>query len=76
VRINFGHDEHAVALASNCVGHDFFRAAFAVHFRGIDQPHPEIDSQTQRCNLVRVRLFLFTHSPSTLTQRRNTFAIG
>jgi len=43
VRIHFGDNENAVALTLNRIGHDLFRAAFAVHLGGIDQSHAEID---------------------------------
>jgi hypothetical protein len=52
MRIYLCDDENALALAIDRVGHHFFRAAIAVHFRSIDQSHSEIDSQAQRGNLI------------------------
>ncbi len=58
------------------IGYHFFRAAFAVHLRCIDQSHPEIDAQAQSRDLIRVRVLVLAHAPGALTQRRNLFAIG
>ena len=52
MRINLCDNENALALAIDRVGYHFFCTAFAVHFRGIDQSHSEIDSQAQRGNLI------------------------
>jgi hypothetical protein len=59
----------------DCVGDDFFRAAFAVHLRGVDQRHPEINSQTQRRDFLRVCALVLAHSPCALTKHRNARAI-
>ena len=75
VRIHFRDDENAIPLTVDRVGHNFFRFAVAVHFRGIDQRHAEIDTQTQSRDLICVCVFVFTHAPGALTQRRNTLAI-
>ena len=45
MRIHFGNNEHAVALALDRIGHNFFRTAFAIHLSRIDQCHPELDSE-------------------------------
>jgi hypothetical protein len=75
MRIHFGDDEHAIALTVDCIRHDFFRAAFAVHLGGIDQSHAKINAQAQRRDFICVRVFVFTHSPCSLTERRYTRAI-
>ena len=76
MRIRFGDDKYAIALTLDCICHHFFSAAVAVHLRGIDQRHAEINSQTQRRDFSRVRAFLFAHSPRALTQHGNARAIG
>ena len=64
-------DEHAIALTLDRICDDSFRAAFAVHFRGIDQSRAEIDAQTQSRDLIRVRVLVFAHAPRSLPQRRD-----
>ena len=76
VRICLGNDEYIIAVTIDCVCDDFFRAAFAVHFGGIDQRHAELDSQTQRRDFIRVGTLLFAHAPRALTEDRNARAIG
>jgi hypothetical protein len=71
VRIHFRDDENAIALIVDRIRRDFFRAAFAVHFRGIDQSHAEIDAQTQSRDLIHVRVLVFAHAPGSLPQRWN-----
>ena len=68
-RRHFRDNEHAIALTLDRGRHDFFRAAVAVNFRGIDQSHAEIDAQTQRRDLIRMRSFVLAHTPRPLTQR-------
>ena len=75
MRIHFRDNENAIALTIDRVRHHFFRAAFAIHFRGIDQGHAEIDPQAQSRDLIRVRVLVLAHAPGALTQRRNNFAI-
>src|SRR5439155_9522651 len=76
VGIDFRDNKHAVALTFDCVGHNLFCAAFAVHLCGVDQSHAEINSQTQSRDFLCVSTFLFTHAPRALTQDRNAFTIG
>ena len=76
VRIHFRDNKYAVALAFDGVGHDFFRAAFAVHFGCVDQSHAEFDSQTQRCDFIRVRAFFFAYPPCALAKGRDACAVG
>src|SRR5437667_10755657 len=76
MRIHFGNNEHAIALTLDCVGHDFFRAAFAVHFGGIDQRHTELDSEPQCGHFILVRPRVLAHAPGALTQHGYGFAIG
>ena len=51
VRISLADDEGALSVALDGLGNDSFGAAFTVHFRGIDQGHPEIDPELQRTHL-------------------------
>ena len=76
MRIRFCDDEHAVALTGDRVRHHFFRAAVAVHFRGIDQGHAEIDAKAQSLDLIRAYALVLAHAPGALTQCRNAFAVG
>src|SRR5947207_10288230 len=45
MRINLRNNEHAIALTLDCISHNFFRAAFAIHLGGIDQCHAQLDSE-------------------------------
>ena len=64
-----------LALIVDRVRYHFFGAAFAVHFRGVDQRHAELDTQTQRRHLLGMLAFVLAHPPGPLTQRGNAFAI-
>ena len=75
MRIHFGNNEHAIALILDCIGHNFFRAAFAVHLGGIDQRHAEVDSKSQGSDFIVVRLLVLAHAPGALTQHGYAFAI-
>ena len=55
MRIRLGNNEHAIALILDRIGHNFFRAAVAVHLRGIDQCHAELDSESQGSDFILMR---------------------
>ena len=75
MRINFRDNEHAFTLTTDRVCHDFFRSTFAVHFGGVDQGHPKIDSQTQRRDFIVACAFFLAHAPRALTQRGYVCAV-
>src|SRR5207244_9120750 len=76
IRIDFGDHEHALALAGDRLGRDFFGAAVAVDLGGIDERHPEIDTEAQRRDFIIVRALLFAHASGALAKRGNARAIG
>src|SRR5437867_13029788 len=76
MRINLRNNEDAIALTLDCIGHNFFRAAFAIHLGGIDQCHAQLDSEAQCGDLILVRSYILAHAPGALTQYWNALAIG
>jgi hypothetical protein len=75
MRINLRNNEHAIALTLDCISHDFFRAAVAIHLGGINQCHAEFDSEPQSGDFVLVRSLALAHAPRALTQYGYAFAI-
>jgi hypothetical protein len=74
VRVRFRNDEHAVALTRNCVRHNFFCAAITVHYRCIDQGHPELDSEMQSQDFIAMRMLVLAHAPRALAQSWDALA--
>jgi hypothetical protein len=74
--IHLGDNEHAFALTLDCVSHDFFSAAFAIHLGSIDQCHAQLDSEPQRSDFILMRSRILAHAPGALTQYGHAFAIG
>ena len=74
MRIHLANNEHALALTLDRIGHDFFRAAFAVHFGGIDQCHAELDSEAQGRDFILVRPLVLAHAPCALAKHGHAFA--
>jgi hypothetical protein len=50
-------------------GDNFFSAAVRVHLCGIDERHPQIDSEAQRRHLFFAVALVFTHAPCALAER-------
>src|SRR5216117_4621094 len=71
VGIDFRENKYTLALTFDRIGHKLFCAAFAVHLGAVDQSHAEINSQTQRGDLIRICALVLAHSPRALTQDRN-----
>lgn len=76
MRIRLRNNEHAIPLVLDRVSHNLFRAAFAVHFGGIDQCHAELDSKPQCGDFILVRPRVLAHAPGTLAEHRYARAIG
>src|SRR5215467_1510817 len=76
MRINFCNYKNFFVLSIYCFSNYFLCSAVAVHLRGVNQTHPEPDSQTQRRDLSGALSLVFAHSPSALAKRWNTLSVG
>ena len=71
MRIHLCNNEHAIALTFDCVGYNFLSAAFAVHLRGIDQRHAEVETELERGDLGGELAAPFAHAPCALAEHRH-----
>ncbi len=69
-------DERFIAPSFDGLGNNLFGGAVAIHFRGVDQRHAQIEPQAQGGDLVVAVCGLFAHHPSALTENRDRFAVG
>lgn len=71
VRIDLAHQEHLVASVSDRLGDEFLGPALAIHLGGIDQGEAEVETEPERCNLLRAARPVLRHVPSPQAERRH-----
>jgi hypothetical protein len=76
VRVHLAHQERLVATARNHLADDLFGPAVAIHLRGIDQRHAEVEAHRQCGDLLRRATWALAHRPGAETQRRHIRAIA
>jgi hypothetical protein len=67
-------EEDLLAPARDRRPDDFLRPAVAVHFRGVDQRHAEIETQPQRRDLLAAPPAVLAHRPGAPPERRHALA--
>src|SRR5262245_53146198 len=67
--IGLGDQEYLLAPALDRLADDFLGLAFAIHLRGVDQRHAEIEAKPDR--LHRLAALPPLQFPSALTKRRD-----
>ena len=68
VGVEFAYQEYLFAAPGDGFSHHLFRAAFAVHLSGIDEGHPEIETQPERGGLLPAVGAVLSHTPSSLAE--------
>jgi hypothetical protein len=71
VRIQLADQEKPVTAALNGFANHFLGAAFAIHFRGIDQANPAIERGANRPGLAPGLIAMLTHTPGAETKSRH-----
>jgi hypothetical protein len=74
VGIELAHDEHLVAPPVDGFGDYLLGAALAVHLRGVDERHAEVDAELEGRDFIGARGRVFAHAPGAEAQPRNRAA--
>ena len=75
-RQHLADDEHAVAFAGDRLGDDLLGRTVAIHLRGVDQGHAQVDPGLQRRDLVLAPGLALAHAPRAEAEGRHRFAGG
>src|SRR5260370_7422792 len=67
-------EKHLVRASRDRRAHTLLGAAVGIHFRGIDQPHAEVETETQRRDLRFAPAAILAHHPGALPQRGHALA--
>ena len=67
--------EDLAAAIGKRFGDELFSCAISVHFRRVDDRHPEVDGHLQGRNLVGARLPPVAHIPRADPERRDGFSV-
>ncbi|MOA17268.1 hypothetical protein D3C78_1375200 [compost metagenome] len=76
VRVDLADQEDLVAQAVDGIAHHILGAAFAVHFRRVDQRQPALDAFAQGGHLALARQAVLAHPPGALANGGYAGAIG
>ena len=70
VRVHFTHYENVILPALNRLAHHFFGASLPVHFRRVDQRHPQIDPALEGGDFRCAPPSILAHFPCAQPKRR------
>ena len=70
------NQKYAVALTGNHAADQLLGAAVAIHFRGVDQRHPERKAGAQGFFLDRWRMPSLAEAPGSLAERRHDGSVA
>jgi len=69
LRQHLADEENLVAPVHDRRADELLGTAVAVHFRGVDQVHAEIEAEAQRRNFLAAPPAIFAHAPGALPER-------
>ena len=76
MRIDFGDQEHLLALPGDGLADHALGGAVAVHLGGVDQGHAKLDPEADGGDFLFRRSRPFADLPGPLAQRRNFGPVG